>query len=125
MQNVKVTSFDLRTSDNTVLASTYGRGFFTGQFNADVNAVVQNLVDNNSIYIYPTASSSGDFNIKSNKNIGQVDLSVFNVRGQLVNKHELDLGIGLSDFSLNLKSGVYFVRINNDKTTYSQKIIIK
>jgi photosystem II stability/assembly factor-like uncharacterized protein len=124
MQNVKVTSFDLRTSDNTVLASTYGRGFFTGQFNADVNAVEQNLVNNDLINIFPTVSS-GDFNIKSNKNIGQVDLSIFNVRGQLVNKHKLDLGIGLSDFSLNLKSGVYFVKINNDKTNYSQMIIIK
>jgi len=34
MQNVKVSNFDLRTSDNTVLATTYGRGFFTGKFTA-------------------------------------------------------------------------------------------
>jgi hypothetical protein len=32
MSNVVVTSFSLRTVDNTILASTYGRGFYTGQF---------------------------------------------------------------------------------------------
>ncbi|MEZ4778905.1 MAG: T9SS type A sorting domain-containing protein [Flavobacteriaceae bacterium] len=32
MSSVKVTSFDYRTADRTILASTYGRGMFTGQF---------------------------------------------------------------------------------------------
>ncbi|WP_159946455.1 T9SS type A sorting domain-containing protein [Polaribacter septentrionalilitoris] len=32
MSNVAVTSFDLRTVDNTVLASSYGRGMYTGKF---------------------------------------------------------------------------------------------
>ena len=32
MSNVPVTSFDLRTADDTILASTYGRGMFSGQF---------------------------------------------------------------------------------------------
>ena len=32
MSNVVVTSLSLRTVDNTILATTYGRGFYTGQF---------------------------------------------------------------------------------------------
>lgn len=32
MSDVKVTSFDFRSADNTILASTFGRGMFTGQF---------------------------------------------------------------------------------------------
>ncbi|WP_226789231.1 T9SS type A sorting domain-containing protein [Polaribacter reichenbachii] len=32
MSNVAVTSFSLRTTDNTILASSYGRGFYTGKF---------------------------------------------------------------------------------------------
>lgn len=32
MSNVVITSFSLRTVDNTILASTYGRGFYTGKF---------------------------------------------------------------------------------------------
>jgi len=32
MSNVAVTSFSLRTIDHTILASSYGRGFYTGQF---------------------------------------------------------------------------------------------
>ncbi|MFK5959684.1 MAG: hypothetical protein QM495_12555, partial [Lutibacter sp.] len=35
MKDVQVTSFDLRTSDNTVLASTYGRGLFSGIFTSE------------------------------------------------------------------------------------------
>ncbi|MBT8316640.1 MAG: hypothetical protein HKP59_03365, partial [Lutibacter sp.] len=35
MKDVQVTSFDLRKSDNTVLASTYGRGMFTAKFTVD------------------------------------------------------------------------------------------
>jgi subtilisin-like proprotein convertase family protein len=34
MQDVKVVDLDLRTSDNTILATTFGRGVFTGQFSA-------------------------------------------------------------------------------------------
>lgn len=32
MSDVTVTSFSLRTADNTILATTYGRGMFTGKF---------------------------------------------------------------------------------------------
>jgi hypothetical protein len=32
MKDVKVLSFDYRSSDNTILAATYGRGMFTGDF---------------------------------------------------------------------------------------------
>ena len=35
MSNVAVTSLSLRTSDYTILASTYGRGLFTGKFTAN------------------------------------------------------------------------------------------
>ena len=35
MKDVQVTSFDIRKSDNTVLASTYGRGLFTAKFTVD------------------------------------------------------------------------------------------
>jgi len=35
MKDVQVTSFDLRKSDNTVLATTYGRGMFTAKFTVD------------------------------------------------------------------------------------------
>ena len=35
MKDVQVTSFDLRKADNTVLASTFGRGLFTAKFTVD------------------------------------------------------------------------------------------
>ena len=36
MSNVAVTSLNLRTSDNTVLASSYGRGMYTGKFKGNL-----------------------------------------------------------------------------------------
>ncbi|XLS29433.1 T9SS type A sorting domain-containing protein [Flavobacteriaceae bacterium M23B6Z8] len=38
MSNVPVNDLDYRATDNTVLACTYGRGFFTGTFEVDTNA---------------------------------------------------------------------------------------
>lgn len=35
MSNVAVTSLSLRTADNTILASSYGRGLYTGKFTAN------------------------------------------------------------------------------------------
>ncbi|WP_340201372.1 thrombospondin type 3 repeat-containing protein [Ascidiimonas sp. W6] len=38
MSNVSVNDLDYRATDNTVLACTYGRGFFTGTFEVDTTA---------------------------------------------------------------------------------------
>ncbi|HFS66848.1 MAG TPA: T9SS type A sorting domain-containing protein, partial [Flavobacteriia bacterium] len=122
MQNVKVTSFDLRTSDNTVLASTYGRGFFTGQFTATAN-VNENLVNKNSITIYPTVSD-GNFKIKTNTNLDSNDLQIFDVTGKLATQRKVSLRSGdESNISVSLQPGIYFVKIKNTKLT--SKIIIK
>lgn len=38
MRDVKVVDLDLRTSDNTILATTFGRGVFTGKFSSSTNS---------------------------------------------------------------------------------------
>lgn len=77
MSDVPVTSFDLKTADNTILASTYGRGMFTSNFKLKwvgatssdwdtslnwENSVLPDASDNVLISAgainYPTASSA-------------------------------------------------------------------
>ncbi len=122
MQNVKVTSFDLRTADNTVLASTYGRGFFTGQFTAAAS-VDDNVKEANVVSIYPTVSD-GNFTVKTTKNLGETSLQVYDITGKLVAKQKLNFTANTThNVSVNLTRGVYFVKINN--TDFAKKIVIQ
>jgi len=59
MRDVKVVDLDLRTSDNSILATTHGRGTFTGQFTNETNetftidltnSVVTSCKPNDAIY---------------------------------------------------------------------------
>jgi hypothetical protein len=45
MSNVVVTSLSLRTVDNTILASTFGRGFYTGQFKGNDLTIWTGAID--------------------------------------------------------------------------------
>ncbi|SDS45466.1 Por secretion system C-terminal sorting domain-containing protein [Polaribacter sp. KT25b] len=45
MSNVAVTSLSLRTVDNTILASTFGRGMFTGKFTGNPLTIWTGIID--------------------------------------------------------------------------------
>jgi photosystem II stability/assembly factor-like uncharacterized protein len=123
MENVKVTSFDLRTSDNTILASTYGRGLFTGQFTS--TASTNNFTTNNKeIEVYPTLTS-GLINLKSSQNLDNSSVQVFDVNGRKVFDTTLDINNSSKAINLNINQGIYFVNISNNDLKESHKIIIK
>ena len=125
MQNSKVTSFDLRTADNTVLASTYGRGLFTGAFSAGTLAVNNFEKEKLSILVYPTASN-GQFTITPKLNIGKSTLSIFDMRGRQVYKETHNFSQGTaSKINTSLKVGVYVLKLKGDNFNFTQKIIIK
>jgi hypothetical protein len=59
MRDVKVVDLDLRTADNSILATTFGRGTFTGQFTnvtdptftiTPINSVVNECKPNDAVY---------------------------------------------------------------------------
>ena len=60
MRDVKVVDLDLRTSDNSVLASTHGRGVFTGQFDGTTEATFTISVIN-SVINSSTNTSTNSF----------------------------------------------------------------
>ena len=127
MSDVKVTSFSLRTADNTVMASTFGRGMFTGQFTAGATASVDDVIKDNKVFtMYPTVSN-GEFTIFAKNTVGKADLMLFNINGKQVFSKKVDFTQQEKQpVSVNLSSGVYIVNlIDADNRKSIGKVIIK
>jgi hypothetical protein len=126
MSNVKVTSFSLRAADNMVMASTFGRGMFTGQFATGVASVDDVANDSKVFTMYPTVSS-GEFTVFAKNTLGKTKLQLFNINGKEVYSKQIDFTEqSKQQISVNLASGVYIVNLidaNNKKAT--SKVIIK
>jgi len=123
MQNVKVNNFDLRTADNTILASTYGRGLFTGQFTAVALSVDDISVDNN-FSVFPNPSN-GDIKIKTARDFGKSSIAVYDVNGRQVFLKEINL-TGTVPLNMNsLNAGLYIMKIQGENFAYSNKLIIE
>ncbi len=129
MSSVKVTSFEFREADNTVLASTYGRGLFTSTFKADeALSVNDNELNNNSIVVYPTISNDGVFNIKTTEENYNTSVEIYNLQGAkiyAVQNLELETS-NAKQINLEASSGVYFLKIySGNKVLKSQRVIIQ
>jgi len=124
MQNVKVTSFDLRTADNTVLATTYGRGFFTGQFTNEVLAVENVLSIDEEISVFPNPST-GNINIKALNDFGPCDIVVYDLNGRKVYASKENIS-GTVNLNLsNLNNGLYILKIQGENFVMDKKILIE
>ncbi len=126
MKDVKVTSFDLRTVDNVVLASTYGRGMFTGQFTAATTSLsVDEFSENDLIKIYPTVSN-GEIAISSISEVREGAINVFDINGRTVHTAKVNFDEGLEQpISLSLSSGIYIIKFSSEGLQSSHKIIIE
>jgi hypothetical protein len=77
-----------------------------------------------TILIYPTIISNGFFNLNYSDELkdSNVELSIYNTRGQLVKK----VSKATSEIDVNiLSSGLYFVKIKSDLGSLTKKIIIQ
>jgi len=124
MSDVTVVDLDLRESDNTILASTHGRGFFTSQFTSQPLSILESEFNTNVITLFPTISN-GQITIKSERDLGNADIKVLNINGQEVYRTQSNLSTSNTDLNLNLNAGMYFVNISVDNYSETKKIIIK
>lgn len=126
MGNVRVDMLQYRATDNMVLAATHGRGMFTSVFTATPASVDDVLTDKKVFTVYPTISD-GNFNVYAKNDLGNSNLSIFNLSGKQVYSSALNFTAKSNqEVSVNLRSGVYIVNLideNNRKS--SSKIIIK
>ena len=124
MSDVTVLDLDLRTSDNTILATTHGRGMFTSQFTAAPLSVLESQLDSNLIAIFPTVSN-GQITVASKSNLGDADVNIYNINGQKVHTTKINMSNSRNKLHLNLDSGIYFVNISVGNVVETKKIIIK
>ncbi len=122
MTNVRVVDLDLRTADNTILATTHGRGMFTGTF--DTLSIFDVTPESLGINIYPTVSN-GLINISSQIELAQTEIKIFNLSGQQVFNTVKDLGGSETRLQLDLKSGFYLIQLSVNDQSITEKIIIK
>lgn len=123
MTNVKVLDLDLRASDNTILATTHGRGMFTGTFTTAGFADVLN--NRNIVSIYPTVNN-GAFNINALVVSNEMNVSIYNLSGQQVYADRLRLtGSEQRITAGNLKDGIYLVKTVVNGLSQTTKIVIK
>ncbi len=119
MTNVKVLDLDLRTSDNTVLATTHGRGLFTGKFDA-TTASIGTAETPDLVRVFPTQASS-IINISSDQSFNDATLSIYNLNGQRVLTDKRSLGINTEQLNIEaLSTGFYLLKIKGqgiDQTT--------
>ncbi len=106
--NVRVDMLDMRTSDNTVLAGTHGRGFFLSHYNAFPENIKEQT--KSDIRVYPNPSN-GIFYINS-KNKSQKKYEIYDITGRIVKKGILNNSINKINLE-NVKNGNYLIKINN------------
>jgi len=123
MKNVKVTSFDLRTSDQTVVASTYGRGLFTGKFTATPLGIAENAIST-QLSVFPNPSQ-GVFTVKSDLILGETTVEVYDIAGKKVYQETHNFKTNQQLDLRNLKAGVYVLKGSSEQGAFAKKLLIK
>lgn len=125
MANVRVDMLQLRSSDNTVLAATHGRGFFTANFPLEPNvSVPENNELTASVYPNPTTGII---------NVGLIDvpkspilISVFDVAGRQVFEKSSSIGLLQEKLDLTaLPKGSYLLKIQMNNKSKVEKLVLK
>jgi photosystem II stability/assembly factor-like uncharacterized protein len=123
MGNVRVDMLRLRTSDNTVIAASHGRGVFNGIWNVDVytgNSEIKSLDGNLKIIPNP-AVDFVQFDIPE-KNVVNASLNIYDLSGKLV----LDKEISSVNDKISieeLKTGTYVAVITSGSSKYSARFV--
>ncbi len=130
MSNVKVTKFDMRVSDATVLASTYGRGLFTGTFNNNDNLSFESSIrTEEKITFKNTIIDKGvlEINIKEYQNNEKINVEIYSLDGSLILKKikTVKSTNDILNIEVPFQSGIYLVKITIDKEVFTKRIIIK
>ena len=121
LPNVMISELEINTVEGKLYAATYGRGVWKSVLYSEVLSV-DDVVDLNSIIVYPNPVSSV-LNIKWNLN-DKTEVRLFNMTGQLVHYSK---DTGLNDYQINtsnLAKGIYFLRINSSKGELTKKVMV-
>jgi len=127
LANVRTDMLQLRKSDNTVLAATHGRGFYTAEYPYDPYVGLNDLQED-EVVVYPNPSK-GIFRIEFNSGKSeQIHLSLFDTEGKILFAQSLqgknkDIR---KDFNLrSFPAGLYILKISDGYEILNKKIILQ
>ena len=124
MANVRVDMLQLRKSDNTVLAATHGRGFFTMTWDLTTGMKTR---EKSELAVFPNPSA-GQFRISGpSTKPGTMEITIRDLSGKTVYQEKCSVEATL-DREINMKNqaaGVYLLTVKNGERTRSHKIIIE
>lgn len=106
----------------------FGGGKYT--INGITTSVAETNYDNNKFAVYPNVISKNDkLNlVYAGNDLGNANLNIYSETGQNVHSQSVTLteNLQISNISTtNFDSGVYFVRIQNGNSSYTQKFIVR
>jgi hypothetical protein len=78
---------------------------------------------NDNFIIYPNPSN-GNINIKSLINLGDANVSIYDINGRKVYSQEVTLQGTVNINAENLRAGMYIIQINGEDYSHSTKLII-
>ncbi len=123
MRETAIFDLDLKASDNTILATTYGRGFFTSKFKLLGFNKLEDI--SYTLKVFPTVSE-GQFTLTSTQNLGSTQIEIYSITGKRVHETTVDIQQGFrKQFDLSLNSGMYLMKLKGSNFETTKRIIIK
>ncbi len=89
-------------------------------------SVTDELLNENTLLIYPNPSTNGQVTLKSNLLENKTELEIYSISGALVLKKKLDQNTAKKIvLNLSLPSGIYFLKLSDEPEIKLQKLIVK
>jgi len=122
LANVRIDMLQLRDADNTILAGTHGRGFYTTTFNYNPPTGIRSIASEKYISVFPNpASEYVQVKIK-NTEILNNEITLLDATGKIIKQEKLNKNQIKLDLSA-LSRGTYFIKVNGMDHLALQKII--
>ncbi len=91
---------------------------------ADCQLGTGNIENLNNFIIYPNPSN-GDINIMTRVEVGNADISIFDMNGRKVFAQEVELRNSVNINASGLKTGIYLIQIDGANHSHTAKLIIQ
>jgi len=122
MANVRVDMLSLRTSDNTVLAASHGRGLFTCTFPIDLNTSAPEIAE--AVNPFSLYVSQAGIEIQSTVKQSS-EYSIFTISGSEVLSGHLPAGFQRQTINTgSLAHGVYLVKVQSGSQKLVKKVVL-
>ena len=129
LPNVIASDIELHYNTNSIYIATFGRGIWSTDFATPVNVGIdEGRFVNGDLSVVPNPNT-GTFDIRfaNGKVISdKTEISVIDVMGKIVHFEEISFATDFNkELALELKSGVYYVKVRNGDKSTTSKFIVK